>query len=105
LVRALDLAVQRAGGGEQVLDARRGARLLEAPGALVAHEHQGALALRLVRQRLEMGARLGREIRGHLAAQHGRKLFSDRHEAYEASPGCAKGGASCRTGGARGKWR
>src|SRR5262249_44350868 len=97
LMRALDLAVQRADGGQQVFDPGRGARLLQARRALVAHEDQRPLALGLVCQGLQVGARFGREIGGCLAAQHGRKLFSDRHDANGGVSRMLEGGASWRT--------
>ena len=53
--------------------------LTAATGTLVAHVHDLPLGLGVVGEGLELFARFGREIRGELTAQDGRKLVPKTH--------------------------
>ena len=100
LERALALAMEQAGAGEEVLDRGRSSGLAQARRALVAQEHHQAFGLRRGRERVELGSGFRVELGCRFSAQDGRQLVAYGHE----GPGGTKDGSRKGTHDA-GKWR
>src|ERR1051326_6276226 len=81
LLCALDLAVERAHGREQVVHApgRGRLRLLQPAAQLVAHPRQPLLLLGGVGQRLEFRARGSRQVGSDFATEHSGEGFANGH--------------------------
>src|SRR5262249_33250891 len=114
-LRALDLTVQGADRGEQVVDAggRRRLGLLEAPAELVAHPREALLRLGVVREGLELRPGKRRQVGADFATEDSGESVADGHDLVrDQESGASKGRGiwGTRRGratdrGLAGKWR